>query len=108
MGSGLDFLFYVPAVRAVRLRTVFVIHDFTPDPDSRRCRIASSYIDDADRQFRFGNDRTMDDHGPHVVSWLTKVGKDWLLVKDSWSSSWNNDHPSTFAWATFPAGEVPG
>ena len=58
--------------------------------------IPSAYIDEAARQFRFGNGSTTDDHGLHVVGWLTKGGKDWFLVKDSWSSSWNNDHPGYY------------
>jgi len=58
--------------------------------------IPSAYIDDAARQFRFDNGGTTDDHDLHVVGWLTKNGKDWFLVKDSWSSAWNNDHPGYY------------
>ncbi|MBK9968310.1 MAG: peptidase C1 [Holophagales bacterium] len=58
--------------------------------------IPSAFIDEEARAFRFGNGSTTDDHGLHVVGWLTKGGKDWFLVKDSWSSSWNNDHPGYY------------
>ncbi|MRR11382.1 peptidase C1, partial [bacterium] len=58
--------------------------------------IPSAYIDEAARAFRFGNGSTTDDHDLHVVGWLTRGGKDWFLVKDSWSSSWNNDHPGYY------------
>jgi bleomycin hydrolase len=58
--------------------------------------IPSAWIDDAARQFRFGNGSTTDDHGLHVVGVTTRGGKDWFLVKDSWSSSWNNDHPGYY------------
>lgn len=58
--------------------------------------IPAAYIDEEARAFRFANGSTTDDHGLHVVGWLTKGGKDWFLVKDSWSSSWNNDHPGYY------------
>lgn len=58
--------------------------------------VPSAFIDEKARQFRFGNGSTTDDHDLHVVGWLTKDGKDWFLVKDSWSSSWNNDHPGYY------------
>ncbi len=58
--------------------------------------IPSAFIDEAARAFRFGNGSTADDHGLHVVGWLHRGGKDWFLVKDSWSSSWNNDHPGYY------------
>ncbi len=47
----------------------------------------------AARAFRFGSGSTTDDHDLHVVGITTRAGRDWFLVKDSWSSSWNNDHP---------------
>ncbi len=58
--------------------------------------IPSAYIDEAARQFRFSNGSTTDDHDLHVVGITKRNGKDWFLVKDSWSSSWNNDHPGTY------------
>jgi bleomycin hydrolase len=58
--------------------------------------IPSAYIDEAARQFRFGNGTTTDDHGLHVVGYTQKNGKDWYLVKDSWSSAWNNAHPGYY------------
>ena len=58
--------------------------------------IPSAYIDDAARAFRFGSGSTTDDHDLHVVGITTKAGRDWFLVKDSWSSSWNNDHPGYY------------
>ena len=58
--------------------------------------IPSAFIDDAARQFRFGNGSTSDDHDLHVVGITTKDGRDWFLVKDSWSSAWNNDHPGYY------------
>ena len=58
--------------------------------------VPSAYIDEAARQLRFENGATTDDHGLHVVGVTTRKGKDWFLVKDSWSSSWNNDHPGYY------------
>lgn len=58
--------------------------------------VPSAWIDEAARAFRFANGSTTDDHGLHVVGVTTRKGKDWFLVKDSWSSSWNNDHPGYY------------
>lgn len=58
--------------------------------------IPSAYIDEAARQFRFGNGTSTDDHGLHVVGFTEKNGKDWYLVKDSWSSAWNNTFPGYY------------
>jgi len=49
--------------------------------------IPSEYIDESARQFRFSNKTTTDDHGIHLVGYMTKDGKDWFLIKDSGSSS---------------------
>ncbi|MFZ5942228.1 MAG: C1 family peptidase [Bacteroidota bacterium] len=53
--------------------------------------IPSAYINDDARQFRFTNQTTTDDHGIHLVGYMTKDGKDWYLIKDSGSGSRNND-----------------
>ncbi len=53
--------------------------------------IPSDYIDENARQFRFSNETSTDDHGMHLVGWLSKDGTDWYLVKDSSSGSRNND-----------------
>jgi len=53
--------------------------------------IPSAYINDDARQFRFTNHTTTDDHGMHLVGYLTKDGKDWYLIKDSSAGSRNND-----------------
>ncbi len=58
--------------------------------------IPSAHIDEAARQFRFNNGTTTDDHGLHVVGFTEKNGQDWYLVKDSWSSAWNNEHPGYY------------
>ena len=58
--------------------------------------IPSAYIDEAARQLRFESGSTTDDHDLHVVGIATRGGRDWFLVKDSWSSSWNNDHPGYY------------
>lgn len=58
--------------------------------------IPSAYIDEAARQFRFSNGTTTDDHGLQVVGFTQRKGKDWYLVKDSWSSAWNNEHPGYY------------
>lgn len=58
--------------------------------------IPSSAIDDAARQFRFGNGTTSDDHGLHLVGYLERDGKDWYLVKDSWTSAYNSPHPGYY------------
>ena len=54
--------------------------------------IPASHIDENARHFRFATGVTTDDHALHVVGWVQRNGKDWYLVKDSWSSAWNNDH----------------
>ncbi len=58
--------------------------------------IPPTLIDERARQFRFDNGSTTDDHGLHVVGWLNRDGQDWYLVKDSWSSAWNNGHPGYY------------
>lgn len=58
--------------------------------------IPSAYIDDAARQFRFSNGTTADDHGLHLVGFVEKEGKDWYMVKDSWSSAYNSSHPGYY------------
>lgn len=58
--------------------------------------IPSAFIDAAARQFRFEDGSTTDDHGLHVVGHARTNGQDWFLVKDSWSSAWNNDHPGYY------------
>jgi bleomycin hydrolase len=49
--------------------------------------IPAEYIDENARQFRFSNKTTTDDHGIHLVGYLTKDGKDWYLIKDSGAGS---------------------
>jgi bleomycin hydrolase len=58
--------------------------------------ISPVYIDDSAREFRFNNGITVDDHGIHVVGFKEMDGKDWYLIKDSGSSSRNNDHPGYY------------
>lgn len=58
--------------------------------------LPSSAIDEASRQFRFSNGTTADDHGLHLVGYVEKDGRDWYLIKDSWSSSRNNRHPGYY------------
>lgn len=58
--------------------------------------IPASALDERARQFRYDNGTTTDDHGLHVVGWTRRAGQDWFLVKDSWSSAWNNDHPGYY------------
>ena len=53
--------------------------------------IPATYINDDARQFRFSNQTTTDDHGLHLVGYLSKDGKEWFLIKDSGSGSRNND-----------------
>jgi bleomycin hydrolase len=49
--------------------------------------IPSQLIDENARQLRFSNKSTTDDHGIHLVGYMTKNGKDWYLIKDSGSGS---------------------
>jgi len=49
--------------------------------------IPAQNIDQAAREFRFGNATTTDDHGMHAVGFMNYKGRDWLLVKDSNRSS---------------------
>ncbi len=58
--------------------------------------IPSSAIDELARQFRFSNGTTTDDHGLHLVGYLEKDGKEWYLIKDSWSSAYNSAHPGYY------------
>jgi bleomycin hydrolase len=58
--------------------------------------IPASMIDDAARQFRFSNGSTSDDHGVHLAGYVERDGKDWYLIKDSWSSAYNSDHPGYY------------
>jgi bleomycin hydrolase len=51
--------------------------------------IPSEYIDENARQFRFSNGTTGDDHGIHLVGYMNRDGKDWFLIKDSGSGSFN-------------------
>jgi bleomycin hydrolase len=51
--------------------------------------IPSAYIDEYARQMRFTNGTTGDDHGIHLIGYLNKDGKDWFLIKDSGSGSFN-------------------
>ena len=51
--------------------------------------IPSEYINDDAREFRFSNGTTGDDHGLHMVGYMTKNGKDWFLIKDSGAGSKN-------------------
>lgn len=53
--------------------------------------IPSDSIDDNARQFRFSNGTTTDDHGVHLIGYKETNGKDWFLIKDSGSSSFNKD-----------------
>lgn len=53
--------------------------------------IPSDSIDDNARQFRFSNGTTTDDHGVHLIGYKEANGKDWFLIKDSGSSSFNKD-----------------
>jgi bleomycin hydrolase len=48
------------------------------------------------RMFRFNNGTTSDDHGLHIVGYVERDGKDWFLVKDSWSSAYNSTHPGYY------------
>ncbi|MBL7136043.1 MAG: peptidase C1 [Candidatus Marinimicrobia bacterium] len=59
---------------------------FVPDFD-----IPQQYINQDSREFRFYNHSTADDHGIHIVGYIT-IGKgnkkrDWFLIKDSARSS---------------------
>lgn len=58
--------------------------------------IPASAITEEARQFRFSNGSTTDDHGLHIVGYVEQDGKDWFLVKDSWSSAYNSTHPGYY------------
>jgi bleomycin hydrolase len=53
--------------------------------------IPSEFIDDSARQFRFANGTTTDDHGVHLIGCKEAGSKDWFVIKDSGSSSFNKD-----------------
>jgi bleomycin hydrolase len=52
--------------------------------------IPNDYIDENARQMRFSNGTTGDDHGIHLIGYENKNGKDWFLIKDSGSGSFNS------------------
>jgi bleomycin hydrolase len=66
---------------------VAVVAPFDIPPDA---------ITEEARMFRFNNGTTSDDHGLHIVGYLEKDGRDWYLVKDSWSSAYNSTHPGYY------------
>jgi bleomycin hydrolase len=53
--------------------------------------IPSEFIDENARQYRFTNGSTTDDHGIHLIGFKEVNGKDWYLIKDSGSSSFNTE-----------------
>lgn len=53
--------------------------------------IPSQYITAEARQFRFTTGNTADDHGIHGVGYKEEGGKDWYLIKDSGSGSFNKE-----------------
>lgn len=66
---------------------VAVVAPFDIPPDA---------ITEEARMFRFNNGTTSDDHGLHIVGYVERDGKDWFLVKDSWSSAYNSTHPGYY------------
>jgi bleomycin hydrolase len=58
--------------------------------------IPASAIDEQSRQFRFSNGTTADDHGLHLVGFVEQEGRDWYLIKDSWSTAYNSAHPGYY------------
>jgi bleomycin hydrolase len=49
--------------------------------------IPTEFINQGSREFRIHNGTTTDDHGVHLVGYLTLAGRDWFLIKDSNRSS---------------------
>jgi bleomycin hydrolase len=45
------------------------------------------------RQFRFDNNSTMDDHLMHIIGYTRQGNDDWFLVKDSWRTAYQGNHP---------------
>ncbi|MCX6138851.1 MAG: hypothetical protein NTV54_15335 [Ignavibacteriales bacterium] len=45
------------------------------------------------REFRFSNGATEDDHLMHAVGWSRTNGNEWFLVKDSWRTAYQSNHP---------------
>ncbi|HNX94042.1 MAG TPA: C1 family peptidase [Holophaga sp.] len=58
--------------------------------------IPSDRIDQSAREFRFTNHTSEDDHGLHVVGYISKGGQDWFLVKDSARSSQRGMFPGYY------------
>jgi bleomycin hydrolase len=58
--------------------------------------IPASAINEEARQFRFSNGTTTDDHGLHLVGYVEQDGKYWYLIKDSWSTAYNSEHPGYY------------
>jgi bleomycin hydrolase len=55
--------------------------------------IPAKAISQEAREYRFFTELTTDDHLMHVVGIKSGEGNDWFLVKDSWRTSWNSNHP---------------
>jgi bleomycin hydrolase len=47
-------------------------------------------INQTERETRFQNGSTTDDHAVHFIGWKNVGGEDWFLAKDSWKSVWRN------------------
>jgi bleomycin hydrolase len=45
------------------------------------------------REFRYSTGATDDDHLMQAVGWKHVNGSDWFLVKDSWRTAWQSNHP---------------
>ena len=52
--------------------------------------LPASKINQAEREIRFQNGSTTDDHAVHFIGWKNVRGEDWFLAKDSWKATWRN------------------
>ena len=52
--------------------------------------LPAAQINQSERETRFQNGATTDDHAVHFVGWKNVSGEDWFLAKDSWKSVWRN------------------
>jgi bleomycin hydrolase len=64
---------------------------FIPDFD-----IPADHIDQLAREYRLAHEVTTDDHGVHLVGWLSQGGHDWFLVKDSARGALRGKHKGYF------------
>jgi bleomycin hydrolase len=50
--------------------------------------LPASQLNQTQREVRFQNGQTTDDHAIHFIGWKNVGGEDWFLAKDTWKTAW--------------------